>query len=459
MPIRFKQVDSNLYRGGAPSIDEIDVLKNIFGIAKIISLDGISGASITNSCNDSGIQQEMMPISFISDNDFAPIVDGVSKHVDSPTFVHCFHGKDRTGLFVAKYRIENGIPCDEAIAEALEFGFGTGLDKAALKKFYTILVNSCKCEHKHVDFKDMLKNIDNISDMCEDCGMVKNDKICNNCEAVIATASAAINFTDTNAVEESKVDIMAPILDDEELPGGNEVSDMLSGREMTFVKSNKHSEFLRTSILKYLYNKTAGQKMSFPISSEKKKEAKECCDLINDIINTDLKEYLDYIDKMYIPFKENLGITEEQANSAQIYFDIFIKNIQKDTVNIKEQVMLVLKTLEYFEKDINVFNMMKSLKEMVANISGQQDELINVLQNEEKADTFQTTVIGFIEDIKKMVKQLENLLFDRIVSFIKKDIINEDWTSEMKKDIVEDKIDVAIEENEQKEEQKEDDNE
>jgi tyrosine-protein phosphatase SIW14 len=41
-----------------------------------------------------------------------------------PVFVHCAHGRDRTGVMIAVYRIEvDGWPVPEALAEMQDFGF------------------------------------------------------------------------------------------------------------------------------------------------------------------------------------------------------------------------------------------------------------------------------------------------------------------------------------------------
>ena len=57
---------------------------------------------------------------------------------NQPIFIHCQHGKDRTGALVAEYRIDHGATAKEAIAEMrhyhnswIEFGY-----RDAVEDFY-----------------------------------------------------------------------------------------------------------------------------------------------------------------------------------------------------------------------------------------------------------------------------------------------------------------------------------
>ena len=55
--------------------------------------------------------------------DGRPAVPLVSEPVAGPIFVHCYAGRDRTGLFVAAYRVaQQEWPTDQAIHELDAYG-------------------------------------------------------------------------------------------------------------------------------------------------------------------------------------------------------------------------------------------------------------------------------------------------------------------------------------------------
>ena len=145
MPARFAKVDSNVFRGGAPSPLEVSLLKNYWGVNKIISLDKESGETISGPCKDAGIEQIILPLGYGFDDENLPkLPDEVKQWKNGgKTYVHCFHGRDRCSLACAIYRvIVNGWPADEALKEAADFKMGEGL-RPHHTKLYIETIKNC----------------------------------------------------------------------------------------------------------------------------------------------------------------------------------------------------------------------------------------------------------------------------------------------------------------------------
>jgi len=143
MAVRFAKVDSNLYRGGRPSKEDLNFLKDKCGVERIVSLDGDVASEIHPHCNMLELEHVVIPIEgdFPEEN-----IDKVANNVDDllsskKTYVHCFHGKDRTGMACAMYRIANGMDTTEALVEAQRFGMGSGLSPKVKKMYYDAVVN------------------------------------------------------------------------------------------------------------------------------------------------------------------------------------------------------------------------------------------------------------------------------------------------------------------------------
>jgi len=140
MPIRFSKVSNELYRGGEPSFNDLKLLKKFFNIKLIISLDLDIGKKISTHCKSLDLKQMIIPIGGIetsSNIDF--VKNNINKIVKPNSYVHCRHGKDRTGMFCAIYRIFNGMSTDEAIEEALSFDMGLGLNPEATDLYFGII--------------------------------------------------------------------------------------------------------------------------------------------------------------------------------------------------------------------------------------------------------------------------------------------------------------------------------
>ena len=124
----FGQVEASVYRGGEPSPDGLQELKNL-GIKVIIDLR--EPGSATNAeqqrARELGLRYTNIPFSAWAAPTPAKVEQVLSalEHANAlePVFVHCRRGKDRTGTVIACYRIQHdGWDNQRALAEANRFG-------------------------------------------------------------------------------------------------------------------------------------------------------------------------------------------------------------------------------------------------------------------------------------------------------------------------------------------------
>lgn len=142
---RLRRITTGLYRGSAPSPKEVAWLKEYLGIRKIVSLDAEAGERISRACKLLGIKQEKVYI-----NPYKPLgkllkLDLMRLLIDGgPTYLHCLHGKDRTGLITAIFKCRYmGVSPEHALEEAKSLGFGLGLDSKVVK-LYEKMIKNCK---------------------------------------------------------------------------------------------------------------------------------------------------------------------------------------------------------------------------------------------------------------------------------------------------------------------------
>jgi tyrosine-protein phosphatase SIW14 len=125
----FHLVNSNLYRGGQPEKGGLDQLKKL-GIKTIISLRDDDERARAEKAEAESMGFRYFNIPFASfDRPSDKAVDEVLKLIDSqensPLFIHCKRGSDRTGTIIAIYRIEHdGWDSEKAKVEAKRYGLG-----------------------------------------------------------------------------------------------------------------------------------------------------------------------------------------------------------------------------------------------------------------------------------------------------------------------------------------------
>lgn len=147
MIVRFQKITKGLYRGGRPSEEDVEYLKEHFKIKRIVSLDYQAGSSIANKCKELDIEHIMLPIEFEGWNHFRHCLINLFSHdfkklflSGKPTFFHCMQGKDRTGMVAAIIEVKYlGKDVDSAIKKAKELGFGIGVHPRIRRIFLSII--------------------------------------------------------------------------------------------------------------------------------------------------------------------------------------------------------------------------------------------------------------------------------------------------------------------------------
>lgn len=144
---RFRKVTDDLYRGSAPSENDVRNLHKYLGINKIVSLDRETGDAIDQICKDLHITHIKIPLNgrresllkLFSYDLWSLLMEG------GPTFFHCLEGKDRTGFVAAAFKcMYMGYDYDEAIKEAKSLGFGVGVNPFIVGLYSNILKKICK---------------------------------------------------------------------------------------------------------------------------------------------------------------------------------------------------------------------------------------------------------------------------------------------------------------------------
>lgn len=137
------KISDVLFRGAQPSAEGLAELKKL-GVTTIVDLRGNSGPVARERAQAAalGLHFIDIPVSGWSAPSNAQVAEFLKLFQQDSTqkiFVHCYYGRDRTGVMVAAYRMtqQNWTP-DQAVAEMDSFGFHYHLYpamKAYVRKF------------------------------------------------------------------------------------------------------------------------------------------------------------------------------------------------------------------------------------------------------------------------------------------------------------------------------------
>jgi protein tyrosine/serine phosphatase len=123
------KVSDNIFRGAQPNLSSFALLKQL-GVTTIVNLRSESADKVDKERREAaslGLRFIYIPIGGFSnptDEQLAAFFTLLRENPAPTIFVHCEFGRDRTGVFIAAYRIAfQNWTADQAVAEMLSFGF------------------------------------------------------------------------------------------------------------------------------------------------------------------------------------------------------------------------------------------------------------------------------------------------------------------------------------------------
>jgi len=128
-PIKnFHEIHQGLYRGGRPEQAGVQFLARQ-GFKTIVNIDNNKNEDTKEAhyAKATGVKYYSIPLSAWStpkDQDIAKILGLMEDPNNYPLYIHCHHGRDRTGLVVALHRVfHDGWLPESAYEEMYNLGF------------------------------------------------------------------------------------------------------------------------------------------------------------------------------------------------------------------------------------------------------------------------------------------------------------------------------------------------
>lgn len=155
----------------------------------------------------------------------------------------------------------------------------------------------------------------------------------------------------------------------------------------------------------------------------------------------------EYLNLIYTPFKDNQNISTEQTFAARAalrrYRDQAIDNFNQ----FKQAAFKCFVLLQPFSFDSQMVKLSKSFVLAISDIEKQVNRFASIFSNLESKD-FGQTIVKAIDNIKKEIAQLEQIVEDRMKEHIQKNILARSWVDTVSDELqekVEKKIPLSIE--------------
>lgn len=133
------KIDDSLFRGGQPQVTAFSELKKL-GITTVVDLRAEAAGSRARekeAAEKIGIHFVHIPVGGFSNPTPAQVAQFLSLFSGKShekVFIHCHYGEDRTGVFVASYRMAiDRWPSQQALNEMNFFGFNRAFHPAMIR--------------------------------------------------------------------------------------------------------------------------------------------------------------------------------------------------------------------------------------------------------------------------------------------------------------------------------------
>jgi len=429
----FGEVTNKIWRGAAPTINDVVSLKKDFGVNKIISLSESDGEAIARTCQQNEVKQIIIPIIFEDRFSVMKLFGYDIRNLllnGSPTFVHCHAGKDRTGLLIAVFRCKyQGWCCKKAIAEAKLYGFGKFADPKIID-FYKHLIHSfCPvCSKDEVKENDVNNDDDSDNTSVIHFGLDPNTLTSFAPKDYYSWSDTLNNFDQTeNLAKKDQFQISNNIypadVNKMHNVGNSPLTDSdyaISIIDPLMMDGEKMASLFFKGFDKI--RKLAGAiEQSYPISFEDKQAAeniKELAESMDSVIDNINKE----LELIYTPFKNNPNVSQKEIWDNRGQLRNYIKEINDHLNKFKEYGIQTLKWLKHFEPDTNFTSITNAFEKASEDLNLQFERLSDVVKNIDNPDLPKGLVTA-IDNIKKESAQLKSIIDTRLISHINDNIL------------------------------------
>jgi len=149
--------------------------------------------------------------------------------------------------------------------------------------------------------------------------------------------------------------------------------------------------------------------------------------------NSKLNLNKDHLDEIFNSFKESPDkLDPEELYSKRYIFRNYKEQVEKNFNELIQLAVYCLSVSNYFSTDSQIQQLISSFNDYIEDLQKQIGFFDNCF-NDLKDKDFGKNIVEVVKGIKKKSAQIEQLIKERIIVHIKKNIIGENWATEISK--------------------------
>ena len=173
--------------------------------------------------------------------------------------------------------------------------------------------------------------------------------------------------------------------------------------------------------------------MSYEVPEDEKHKAEKIVNCL-DALKKTITSCNDHLDLIYTPFKDNQNISSDQVYKARAALRRY-RDKAADNFNVfKRKAFRCFVAMQPFASDTQMVKLQKSFVLSMGDVEKQVNRLIELF-SDLKSNDFPKAVVGAIDNIKKEMAQLEQIIDDRVRSHIQDNILATNWVDIVSKEL------------------------
>lgn len=186
--------------------------------------------------------------------------------------------------------------------------------------------------------------------------------------------------------------------------------------------------------------------LSYEVPNEDKDRANKAI-MCFDYLLKMTKDCSEYLNLIYTPFKDNQATTPEQIMKVRAKLRVYRDQVADKFNLLKRMAFKCFVALQPFSTDTQIIKLNKSFILSMGDIEKQVNRFIDLFSNFEAKD-FSQSVVGSIDNIKKELAQLDQIVEDRIKDHLQTNILARNWVDSVSDELqekVEQKLPFSVE--------------
>jgi hypothetical protein len=186
--------------------------------------------------------------------------------------------------------------------------------------------------------------------------------------------------------------------------------------------------------------------MAYEVPSEEKDKANKIVIYLEHLLKI-IKVCDKHLDLIYTPFKDNPETSPDQVFKARAALRRYRDKVVDNFNVFKRQAFKCFSLLQPFSIDTQIVKLSKSFVLSISDVEKQVNRFVELFDNLDSKE-FATAVVKGVENIKKELSQLEQIIEDRIINHVQNNILARNWVDNVSDELqqkVETKIPLSIE--------------